>query len=71
LARGEMPPHYTSDDLEALGFPPPYPAATASEVPLSEVKAAEAPAPAPEKKRTKRKVAAPAASFACDAPDGE
>ena len=71
LARGEMPPGYTGDDLEALGFPPPYPAATASEIPLNEPKAAEAPAPAPATKRTKRKVAAPAAGFACDTPDSE
>jgi hypothetical protein len=71
LARGEMPPGYTSDDLEALGFPPPYPAATASEIPLSEAKPAEAPASAPKTKRTQRKAAAPAAGFACDAPDGE
>jgi hypothetical protein len=71
LARGEMPPGYTSDDLEALGFPPPYPAATASDVSVSEVKPAEPRPAASEPKRSKRRAATSAADFACDTPDSE
>jgi hypothetical protein len=54
LARGEMPPGVTSDDLEALGLPPPKPAGV--------------PERGPDKH--KRQQPTPAANtFACDSPD--
>lgn len=55
LARGEMPPGMTAEDLEAMGLPPPKPTAG--------VTAAE-PANEPAKRP------APAANpFVCDSPD--
>jgi hypothetical protein len=57
LARGEMPPGVTAEDLEALGLPPPKPTESSA-------------APAPEAQERKQQRPAPAANtFACDSPD--
>jgi hypothetical protein len=57
LARGEMPPGVTMEDLDAMGLPPP------------KAKAGDAD-PAPAKPSASAKPAAPAANaFACDSPD--
>ena len=57
LARGEMPPGVTTEDLEAMGLPPPN----------AKAKAGGA---APAKPSASSKPAAPAANaFACDSPD--
>jgi hypothetical protein len=55
LARGEMPPGMTAEDLEAMGLPPPKPAAGGAEPPPAD-QPAKRPAPA-------------ASSFVCDSPD--
>jgi hypothetical protein len=57
LARGEMPPGVTSEDLDALGLPPPKPAESST-------------TPASEAQEPKQQRAAPAANaFTCDSPD--
>jgi hypothetical protein len=56
LARGEMPPGVTAEDLEAMGMPLPQPASAASTVSAAEKDAPPA--------RT-----AAASPFACDSPD--
>jgi hypothetical protein len=57
LARGEMPPGVTVEDLEALGLPPPKPAAGA--VGQESVK---------QDSKTQHSAAGPNA-FVCDSPD--
>jgi hypothetical protein len=54
LARGEMPPGMTADDLTALGFPPPKP------VGVSE--------PGPDEPKRQQPPSA-SSTFACDSPD--
>jgi hypothetical protein len=55
LARGEMPPGVTAEDLEAMGLPPPKPAVDAAE---------------PQGAKNPGKHPAPAANtFVCDSPD--
>jgi hypothetical protein len=55
LARGEMPPGMTAEDLEAMGLPPPKPVVGGAEA---------GPANQPAKRPT------PAANaFVCDSPD--
>ena len=55
IARGEMPPGMTAEDLEAMGLPPPKPVVGGAEV---------EPANQPAKRPT------PAANaFVCDSPD--
>ena len=57
LARGEMPPGVTTEDLEALGLPPPKPAESGT-------------AQAPEAQERNQQRAAPIANtFTCDSPD--
>ena len=57
LARGEMPPGVTAEDLEALGLPPPKPTESGT-------------AQAPEARESKQQRAAPTANtFTCDSPD--
>ena len=56
LARGEMPPGVTMEDLEAMGLPPPKAAAEAG--PASTKPSAPSNPPAPA-----------ANAFACDSPD--
>jgi hypothetical protein len=57
LARGEMPPGVTAEDLEALGLPPPKQAESGT-------------AQAPEARESKQQSAAPPANtFTCDSPD--
>jgi hypothetical protein len=55
LARGEMPPGVTLDDLQALGLPPPKSPGEGAE-------------PKPEAGNRPSPVQ-PAGSFACDSPD--
>ena len=56
VARGEMPPGVTTEDLEAMGLPLP--------------KAAGGAGAEPEKQLLKKQRPAPAANaFACDSPD--
>jgi hypothetical protein len=54
LARGEMPPGMTAEDLEAMGLPPPKPPVGAEQEPTAQ--AAKRPAAA-------------ASAFVCDSPD--
>jgi hypothetical protein len=57
LARGEMPPGVTAEDLEALGLPPPKPPENST-------------SQAPEARESKQQRAAPAENtFTCDSPD--
>jgi hypothetical protein len=63
LARGEMPPGVTMEDLEAMGLPPPKTTAGGPD-------AAAANPSASNESSTSSKPAAPAANaFACDSPD--
>ena len=55
LARGEMPPGVTLDDLQALGLPPPQPPGEGAK-------------PKPEA-GNRRSAVQTAGSFACDSPD--
>jgi hypothetical protein len=57
LARGEMPPGVTAEDLEALGLPPPKPSESGA-------------APAPEaQERKQQRAASIGNAFTCDSPD--
>jgi hypothetical protein len=56
LARGEMPPGVTADDLEALGLPLPKPPGDGSEQRSNEGK--------------RQSPATAANTFVCDSPDG-
>jgi hypothetical protein len=57
LARGEMPPGVTAEDLEALGLPPPKPASGSA-------------AEGPEAQEGEQQRAAPIGNaFTCDSPD--
>jgi hypothetical protein len=56
LARGEMPPGVTVEDLEALGLPQPKAAGGAGQGPEREDHKAQRPAPGAD-------------AFACDSPD--
>ena len=63
LARGEMPPGVTMEDLEAMGLPPPKkagsdPDAASNEPSTSAKSSASSKSPAPA-----------ANAFACDSPD--
>jgi hypothetical protein len=81
LARGEMPPGVTMEDLEALGLPPPKPAAgdTGAEPvkrPVGAALASEASGQrgdsivrAPDTRPVSGSSARAANAFACDSPD--
>lgn len=56
LARGEIPPGVTSEDLQALGLAPPEPSAGGGK-------------PFDQLQRKRRASSADADSFACDNPD--
>jgi hypothetical protein len=58
LARGEMPPGVTAEDLEALGLPPP-----------KQVDSGTAPAPEAQERKQQPGVAPASNAFTCDSPD--
>jgi hypothetical protein len=58
LARGEMPPGVTAEDLEALGLPPPKPAESGT-----------AQAPEAQERKQQTGVAPASNTFTCDSPD--
>ena len=58
LARGEMPPGVSTEDLEALGLPPPKPAENST-----------AQSPEAQERKHQPGVAPASNTFTCDSPD--